>query len=1115
MRKQIYSLFAVSIAFSISACSFKKSDRGLNEEAQPTNLTISTDDKAAPRSAGTEVVASVQNLDLKSIFDKTSAIATEADAIGVIDALEKSTVNASVWNDPKLRVADNVVTSLSYYNWAVIRLIEIAPDSQQTAAVIERYQKMAMAGCSDELTNCQNILWLRKDPRSSKVIEMIVTLLDKKMDAQCKTDCASSLKQYYDLLAASFDMQNHFANPTLEFLYLKRASQFAAVSKSGPEQNSDFLKRHGRIFENLMAQHPADAKDEKFAAFVKAFQPWTFSHLTANNFPYGAEKMFSFAALHYVYGEGKKTLNPDLRAAINSSQESDDKTGPSFKKSLQTLLSDARSKEVFKGLNFDTSSIQGDDFYNEYFFMIDRLYRGHLNLEEAGSLWQGSQQDQKKLMKTLDSYIKIELVKRIVKTNQYLGDIFLQKGIKNDDLFKQAIQKSEPLTKEWDVMGSQMDRIAIFLGQQRGSGENALNLKEAQSLIESVKRNAKFISVYPNMMLLGYFMIGADAKFKFTSWSGREFEVDPTTIMDYMLDGGLGDPWFLFGGDTAPLNKTELIYAFHYALNAGAFETFASIKDSKGLQIIDRVSFFQKALKKTILNDFGRLKDALAKLQTPTNTISDYSALMDVCENESKNNKNYQTLMKLDELQYFSIFGTKGKGLIGSALSLFDPMNEFAAVRDTYELRLTQLKAMMEPLQANMDRLNLPSAEIKKMKAQLQTDLDELENIKRDFLKEAVTQYRSLSACTGRLIWIERERESQIFTAETNYLGQVYDAMTTLKGLSGEDRKKKAAELTKSLEMGEGESIETESYVFSRWNLLSRFARFSSALKPTVNFVEPDSTTKDSLKSQVRQITFISKSSGEVLSREAFINNGMTQLNSQSGSMVAWLQDIATLNTWNTELSTAVSLYKMGFDTDLYKDPKTSLSAGEIIDLALETASFVNIQETEKIWLKKMSQNELIPRDKIRGFLFDTTETEFRGILDTAYMQVTDVTGDLKEAARHAMAFTNKGRLLFPMPEKIETAINAKYKRFVTRSEEIIKNFDDAIEAKQKKLDLKNLQITYRLDGQGTSVYTPNLIDNGSSVLVDVRKQNNNKAILSDFHNRRTNQFYKESMNQK
>ncbi|MGZ5279254.1 MAG: hypothetical protein ACXWC9_04900, partial [Pseudobdellovibrionaceae bacterium] len=367
MKKQIYSLFVVLIAFSMSACSFKKSDRGANEEAQPTELTISQDGQSSSRRAGGSLVATqVETLDLKTIYAQTNSIKTEADAISVIATLEKSAIQSSVWGDPKLRISDNAVTALSYYNWAVIRLIEIAPASAQTTAVIERYKKMAMEGCSDQLSSCQNILWLRKDTRSSKVVQMMAELLDKKMDSECKSDCSQSLRQYYDLLAVSFDVKSAFLNPKLQFLYLKRASQLSTAFKSNSEQDSAFLKRHGKIFETLISLHPADAKNEDFAAFVKAFQPWTYSHLNANPFPFGAEKMFSFAALHYLYTD-KKSLNPDLRAAINSSQDQDDKLGASFKKSLQTLETDPRSMEIFKGLDLDLSSIQGDDFYNEYF----------------------------------------------------------------------------------------------------------------------------------------------------------------------------------------------------------------------------------------------------------------------------------------------------------------------------------------------------------------------------------------------------------------------------------------------------------------------------------------------------------------------------------------------------------------------------------------------------------------------------------------------------------------------------------------------------------------------------------------------------------------------------
>ena len=146
MKKHITSLFAVSIAVSVSACSFKKSERGANEDARPTELTIQEAERSETRSANEAVVTKqIETLDLKSIYDRANSIHTEAEATSVLEALERSTIQSSVWMDPKLRISDKVITSLSYYNFALIRLMEIAPDSPKTSEAMDRYKKMAMA----------------------------------------------------------------------------------------------------------------------------------------------------------------------------------------------------------------------------------------------------------------------------------------------------------------------------------------------------------------------------------------------------------------------------------------------------------------------------------------------------------------------------------------------------------------------------------------------------------------------------------------------------------------------------------------------------------------------------------------------------------------------------------------------------------------------------------------------------------------------------------------------------------------------------------------------------------------------------------------------------------
>ena len=205
-----------------------------------------------------------------------------------------------------------------------------------------------------------------------------------------------------------------------------------------------------------------------------------------------------------------------------------------------------------------------------------------------------------------------------------------------------------------------------------------------------------------------------------------------------------------------------------------------------------------------------------------------------------------------------------------------------------------------------------------------------------------------------------------------------------------------------------------------------------------------------------------------------------------------------------------ITLYKLGYDAQVAQDPKLTITAGDIIKEAIEMAQYINITPTEKIWLSRMNRRELIPSENLDGFLYNSSESEVKGILDTYYQQITSIKSDLNKATQYYISSENVGNLLFPLPDELKKLIDSRYINFAQRAERMALDFDGAVMEAEKLISPKLLNITYRFDENNEKLYSPDLIQGADSVLVDHRLSKGLKATLSDFHLVKTMSFFKK-----
>lgn len=1121
---------SLGLSVILAACNFSKVSRVEHETA--------AHEIGRPLAKADPTLATVRSTNLNSVYQKTVAIKTETDALNVIQEIETNVLVDKVIDNPGLNMEPTITTALTYYNAAMVQLLTLAPESEKASAQAEKYLAFVSLGCGPQLENCTRLKWVKRDPRTHTVLTHIAKLQDKKIAAKCDSaECEKNVENLFRTISLSFATNHQLKDIELYQLFAKRIHLYA--SQLEKKKDTEALKQQGVVFDAILANLSATEDEQIILPVVKAQPPWGYSRKKSMSFNFGSEKIFLVASKHLLYENN--SLNSQLKQLILDEQKKPTADTTSVFKMAQDLSADPSTRLIFKNLKFDPSIFLNDSFYDEYFFMIDRLKQSHLNYDEVEAIWKGSKKNVDVLSKKVRDIARLELVNLVVKTNRYFSALLQTKNLPSNRLFVKSVDESRPLTDTWDQYFSQLSRLSNLLGQI--STNSQLPEKEQQMIessknfIMSAKRNATFLSVYPNMLNLGYFMIKIDAKFTMKTWWGAEISIDPKTIVNFLLDGGFETPWYIFSGDMTPLNKSEILLAFDYALRLGSFEIFGQAKDEFGASKIDRFQFFH-ALKSTMDENIKSLTDTIEKMQK-IETDSEGDQLLKMCSR--KDFQGTQINIKLEEFEQYALLGDVSKGPISTAIRFYEASSNYynvpastgseksLSLRTALNNRFLQLRAMSLPLIENIKSLEIPEAEKKQLLAKVNEEIKSVQKKLGQYYTLALSNHHLIKNCTRRLLTAERERQFYFLKSEINYLSDVHDQMSLI--FAEKDAAKKA-DLAKAaaekLGFTSPEILMGTSFWFTKYALFKRLEHYSKnpSLRIRLEAIEPDDSTKNTLDAEKRTIPFIDPQSETPIDKDRFVRTGLSNFNSGGTNTVQWFRTSANMRLSMKKIESMIAIYRLGFDLGLqstpvkYKERKLDpVTASEIASEGIDLARSLNITESEEKIMRLMSQSELVSMSDLQGYLFDASETEFNGILDNFFLMASRTQEDFDEAVRYYKERINTKRadsMIFPMDANIETGIHKIYHRLIKKDEALITDFIKAVRQAQPEVEKNPIRIVYRLlDGEtGNKVYTPDLIAGGKSLLVDERKINALLDGIHDFHNRLTFRVYQSELPQ-
>jgi hypothetical protein len=1010
--------------------------------------------------------------------------AGSADKIGALTALAPFILDRTYVENERMTSSPQMRQALTVFMRALVGdsqtkgLAQI--DAQAAASWIERTRVVIESGCDGTGAGCSKAIlsFFRKDTGSSKVMELSAREVESEIDQSLKlTSVSKKLKHdlvriYYRRLKMAYELKNRTMDRELEFLYLARASQYAEAfdSEIPTSRERELLAQHVEVFETILAGFNPDLSNQefrkRFELFVNNFGPWRYSRRGENPFGRAATRMLSLAAKNFLYTSDGKTLSSSLELAIKESQEIpkappgqeqaqfEQKAFDGLDGSFAVVTKQIRERQpaIWKNLALNDSFKR-----DEYFFLVDRVFGDHLTIEDGSEVWRGTRQDSKALLMVAEQYVKIQIAAQIVRTNKYMADIYSNRDWSSTTLLEKAIERSYPVQTQWNQLLGRIERIHLLLDRNLKSTEDiwgASEFSKVDKMFTSIRRNIKYLSVYPNMMLMAFYM--AESKFKLPVYTFfGKIDIDTAMIIGWFFDGKLA-PFFNFGNDGVPLKRIETLYAFLFALKT---DTFASFSVSRG-ERMDVVKFFEVVIGKFLDEERIAISNAIDEIRKETrqNTMDTF---LKTCEqdrnlmNKSVKPGTAGARLPLDlwAFKYSTYVGTTASGGHGQAALQFH--NERRAetimsLNSSLRAKLEFVSIMTGLLEVHMTSSGSLDSDLTKVRGQIAAFTTAVERLRSEYLTEVVRWNKTLSNCIDQAVAIEIERQGEILSLEEKHLRTVWAEIKKARGSQNKDAL--LAQLNKDIVQSTGasgiqsskpyapKSLATEdNYVYADLDVTLRMVQHMKKVAPNVDVIMPSDLSDSTIwKSEGRRV--IPYSSSE----EEFVRAGMKNFDDNSSSIMSWTGNTSDPTTYIGRLKILTELYKLGkvkiYDTtaesckgqaDVTKCPikdDFQVTAEELVAQAANIVRTLSLTENgqpkkDTRLIELIGMTTRWDREKLKKFLLDENGDPLT-VFETLFDGLTQDQTLLDEARDFNLTNRSIGEFLFLPEEKFREKVS-------------------------------------------------------------------------------------------
>ena len=808
----------------------------------------------------------------------------------------------------------------------------------------------------------------------------------------------------------------------------------------------------------------------------------------------------SLAATGFLYEGGR--VNPSLTRSIQESQRTT--TGPAgagreagpadqgLDTSFATLVEyiKTQSPGIWRNLK-----LKDDIEKDEYFFMVDRLFGDHLTVDDVTGIWRGSRRDSRRVLETAEAYVKIQIAAQIIRTNKYMSEIYSKKEWSSATLFTKAIELSYPISTQWNQLLSRVDRVQLFLDRNLkradgAVGEDVDRYLEVERGLSSLRRNIKYLSVYPNMMLMAFFLAEVNFKVMVYTFFGS-FEIDSAVIISWFFNGQMR-PLFNFGNDGESLKRLETLYAFLFALDTETFKAF-QVNEA---QRLDTQTFFRVVIGKFLDSNRLSMQASLDRLRTRMQQSTSMDAFLQACQSQDANPIAIE-FRNINNVVYMG-----GGGFGEDAYKFHDNLivSNVREVRQELGPKLQFVEMMIDTLRTQQLRSGETQANVDAEINLIRGSLRDIERLKAEFLTEVLRHHSRLSPCIDRANRIEHDRQAQLIFDEKKHFEDVWTAMNEARALNGGAQAQRITAANEALKATLGlqslnvaseyrplSSINTDVYVYSELDALLRMRTNIEGRRAEwkTRIIMPSDLTDTEAWRNRRQTVIPFRAS-----KDEFVREGLKNWNGTHTGYIRWLASTSDVENFKFRLAMNAELYKLGQmklfkinDASCADKPMTEcplmdfrLSAETLVRNSLDVARNLSMldeqgrptRDTQAIALTGAKAR--YGREKLKDFLLDKNQDP-QSLMEWTYAQLTNDDSAMDQGRQFATLARSSGHFLFSPGREIEDQVADRISSVVRSHFGLIAEFESTLQRQELEDARQNRIVRFayeiRDDGRG------------------------------------------------
>lgn len=814
----------------------------------------------------------------------------------------------SILNPEFLADKDNA-RSLVLLNQLLLQELKKDTQNQTIKSLRDEYLSIFIYHCAFDRTECNGLDFFSQ---ASNTADFIAEALIAKPNMDVRT--------YYKYIYIAFTLKNRHYNKKLLELFVSRSGEYwESIRNQGYKEEDLFISMLNLSVVQLAENGESDLARELL--YKLHFFDFSLTSLTSDQLIEGRFLMRLAASADYFYSVDGN-LNPQLKQAMVR-QEQESSSGRYKLNRLQSNKGD-----LLRALNFLPPDVESESYY-----IIDRLFEGHINIDMALILWSSvSNKNLDQFKNLVQRYVRLQFLNTLSITSDLAHELFNNPHIQTERLLSHAFSSSTRIRPYWLDFKSNSKKLSQFVYTAIRDFNDETLKKEFEDFFGSLDRNIKFTSVYPQLMVIFYRLSQESFELSIPFSTKKLYSRDILT----MLFAGEIPPFFQYSDDMSALTPYEILYSFDMALKIGVFEAFNISVDDFIAQLVGRIS--ESGLR-SLWEWNQRFNDAYSS--NPS-----YSRFVQICgeargesvvpRRMSPNDFHGSPILSEEILLGFEgIVGSKtsfSNGVTHNLAGAFFMIDPYLDVAEMVRVELPRWLETLEVLETSYRNYlvyakSFSEEEVASQIPQTRRLKARLKNASIDFYSQFNHRQKEVLSCYYDILAYHMEAKSRILDMERAYLEQVHRDMLRLRNHDLSEMEKRRIQESYWLaglpDNFKGfDRIEADSYSYNQLDFYLRMSRYlregleteTESFRPLAPHIEVEFGENLNID---RALYFESNSHAIPFftSTRDFVSSGLSYLTQSSGGTVEQGSYVSWYGARESEALRKIHRYEVGLMT--------------------------------------------------------------------------------------------------------------------------------------------------------------------------------------------------------